>query len=330
MALLLALVPAHRAFSLDAWRKPKLAATHTAAWHLWALRFQVAVVYVSAGLAKLTSDWLLHAQPLNIWLSARTETAVIGPWLDEVWVAYLFSWSGFLFDTTIVLWLSWRRSRPWAYIAVLLFHGLTHVFFNIGLFPFLMAVAATLFFSPSWPRRWLPGSISSRPATPMPPMSWAAGMVALLALIQLVMPLRHYLYPGNVLWNEDGMRWSWKVMVREKHGAVTYHVRFAKTGKELQISPRRYLDNRQEREMAGQPDLILQLAHHIAADYRGRGLGPVAVRAEAMVSLNGRPPAPLIDSSIDLATVTDGLGSRRWVLQEPLEPPIRLHARTGL
>ena len=91
--------------------------------------------------------------------------------------------------------------------------------------------------------------------------------------------------------------------------------------------PRRYLDSRQEREMAAQPDLILQLAHHIAQDFRARGHGDVQVRAEALVSLNGRPAQPMIDPEVNLSRVTDGLARKPWILPEPQEPPVQLRAR---
>jgi vitamin K-dependent gamma-carboxylase len=113
-------------------------------------------------------------------------------------------------------------------------------------------------------------------------------------------------------------------MVREKHGAVTYHVRFRDTGKELQVSPGQYLNRRQEWEMAGQPDLILQLAHHIARDFERQGYGPVEVRAEALVSLNGRPAQLMIDPRRDLVTVADDLTPADWILPGPTSPPIRL------
>ena len=76
IAWLLCFLPLHRAWSLDALRRPDLRTATAPAWCLYLIRFQIAVVYCFAGLAKLNSDWLLHAQPLNIWLSARTETAV--------------------------------------------------------------------------------------------------------------------------------------------------------------------------------------------------------------------------------------------------------------
>ncbi|MEM6998857.1 MAG: hypothetical protein AAF419_03345, partial [Pseudomonadota bacterium] len=37
---------------------------------------------------------------MRIWLQARAEIAVIGPWLGKDWVAHVMSWGGFLFDLT--------------------------------------------------------------------------------------------------------------------------------------------------------------------------------------------------------------------------------------
>ncbi len=80
---------------------------------------------------------------------------------DLDWAPIAMSWAGFLFDLTIVVWLSWRRTRAVAYGVLLGFHLLTHLLFDIGMFPLIMSVAATVFFSPSWPRRFL-GALSSR------------------------------------------------------------------------------------------------------------------------------------------------------------------------
>jgi vitamin K-dependent gamma-carboxylase len=328
LALLLVFLPASNVWSVDARRRPR--AQVVPAWAVYLVRAQIGVVYVYAGLAKLQPDWLLGAQPLNIWLTARADTAIIGPLLDEVWVHYLFSWAAFLFDSTIVLWLSWRRTRLVAFAVLIVFHSLTGVFFNIGLFPFLMSACALVFFPPDWPRRFLRRrgpAVDTAPARPLPRPALAA-CAAFLAF-QVLFPARHLLYPGEVLWNEQGMRFAWKVMVREKHGSVSYRVRFPATGKTLLVSPRRYLTARQEREMAGQPDLILQLAHRIARDFHARGHRGVEVRADALVSLNGRPARPMIDPDVDLARVPDDLSAAGWITAAPDEPPILLE-RTAL
>jgi len=333
LLLLFLVTPANRLWSVDSLRRADSHGPAIPAWALYLFRFQIGTVYFYAGLAKLGTDWLLHAQPLGIWLAARTETPLIGPWLDEPLVAYAFSWAGFLFDTSIVLWLSWKKTRPFAYAVVIFFHFMTHVFFNIGLFPFIMVLAATVFFDPSWPRRLLR---RARPTLAIrPDRGWRRGRVTCLAfasvyvLFTVFFPLRHLLYPGDVSWNEEGMRWSWKVMLREKHGAVTYHVELD-DGRRLEVSPRRYLGSRQEREMSSQPDLILQLAHHIATDFRSRGYGDVKVFADAMVSWNGRPARPMIDPTVDLAHTRDGIGPAQWILPEPDVAPIHLQARAGL
>ena len=300
------------------------------AWVLWLLRFQIAAVYVHAGLAKAGSDWLLHAQPLGIWMASRTETPVIGPFLHYGWTAFAMSWAGFFFDTTIVAWLSWARTRALAFAAVLVFHGLTAVFFEIGMFPILMPIAATLFFAPEWPARLL----RLRPRLELPAASipsprrraWIGLALAVWCGFHAFFPLRHIAHAGDVLWNEQGMRWAWKVMVREKSGSITYRVRNPESGREWQVSPHKYLTWRQANEMSGQPDLIAQLARHIAADFERRGLGRVEVRVDAWVSLNGRASARMIDPDADLAR--EGMRAE-WILEAPNTPPLIAGGRSA-
>jgi hypothetical protein len=333
-------LPTNAAWSVDARRRPAICRAAIPAWMLWLVRFQVGVVYVFAGLAKAKADWLLEGQPLNLWLAARTETPLLGGLFAEPWVALAMSWAGFLFDTTIVFWLSWARTRAAAYAAVIVFHGLTGFLFNIGMFPVIMTSSALIFFSPSWPRALLrraglarlaepeppaasmvePSPSSGAPAPPRPRVRrLVAAVIGLHVAIQLALPLQHLLYPGPVLWNEDGMRFAWHVLVREKHGAVTFVAAFP-GGRRLEIPPRNYLTARQEREMGGQPDLILQLAHEIGRDLHAKGYRDFRMHAITRVSLNGRPAVPMIDPEVDLLGVRD-LGPRTWVLPAPDAPP---------
>lgn len=339
LGLLAVCLPLGRAASLDARRRPERAVTAFPAWMLWLVRFQVGVVYVFAGLAKATPDWLAHGQPLNLWLAARQDFPLIGPLFELTWMSLALSWAGFLHDLLVPFALLWRRTRAVAYAALCVFHLTTHLLFDIGMFPLIMTAAATIFFAPDWPRRALERlPIASlrvalrrpdpdgRPWSPPGPrvQRIVLAVVALWALWQVAVPLRTHLYGGNVLWHEQGMRWSWRVMVREKNGSVEYRVKVAGREGELRVPPRRYLLANQEREMSGQPDLIVQLAHHIAEDFRARGHTGVEVRADAFASLNGRPPARLIDPAVDLAKVEDGLAFADWILPLEEAPPPRL------
>jgi hypothetical protein len=338
--LLLVFAPAHRAYSVDAWLRPSWRSRTMASGWTYLLRFQIAVVYFYAGLAKLQADWLLHAQPLNLWLSPLTDTAVIGPLLDELWVHYALSWSGFIYDSTIWALLLVPRTRRLAFGAVVVFHSLTAVFFAIGLFPFIMVVSATLFLPSSWPRQLL-GWASRQPrasalvsAPPEARISdrwkarerWLAGLGVAYCCVQLVLPLRHFWHAGDVLWNEHGMRWSWKVMVREKAGSITYRVVVPETGRSYEVPAGRYLTRHQEREMAGQPDLIVQLAQQLREDFETRGHPGAKVYVDALVSLNGRPPARLLDPTVDLGQIQGTAELYRAVLPRPAGDPPQLRA----
>jgi hypothetical protein len=341
LALLMCFLPLHRAFSVDARLSARQVPATVPAWMLYLLRFQVGVVYFYAGIAKLQPDWLIHAQPLGIWLASRTETPLIGSVLTLPAMPYIVSWAGFLNDTLVVPFLLWKKSRPYAFATVFVFHFCTHLLFTIGVFPFLMVSGATLFFEPDWPRRvaaWL-GSRGGVPVTrptartkPTTVGRWStpvAWCVVVYCVIQIAMPLRAFAYPGDVLWHEQGMRYSWRVMVREKNGSITYRVRWRDAEREVQVPPSKYLTSHQEREMSGQPDLILQLAHRIADDFRSRGYEDVEVRADALVSLNGRHAAPMIDPEVDLARQPDTLALMSWIEPRPEVDPLPAYRNAG-
>jgi hypothetical protein len=147
-------VPAHRAWSLDAWRKPGLRSETVPAWALWLLRFQIAVPYVFGGIAKLNGDWL-QGEPLRAWLAARTDFPVVGPWFEVPAVAWAMVYGGLLLDLFVVLFLLVRPTRPFGYLLAVAFHLMNARLFSIGIFPWLMIAATLLFFPPDWPRRIL-------------------------------------------------------------------------------------------------------------------------------------------------------------------------------
>src|SRR5690606_10941920 len=105
-------LPAHVNFSLDGLRKPALLKRQVPLWTTGSIRLMLGIVYVYAGLAKLNSDWLLEAMPLRLWLPARNDMPLIGSLLNEVWVAYFFSWFGALYDLTIPFFLLNKKTRP--------------------------------------------------------------------------------------------------------------------------------------------------------------------------------------------------------------------------
>ena len=341
--LLMIFLPMHRSLSVDAWRESRTLWGAAPAGAVWMLRAQVAAVYLFAGVAKLNYDWLILGQPLHIWLQDHTGLPVVGALLGELWAARAFSWGGALFDLTIVGWLLWRRSRPVAYLALALFHLATWLLFpQIGVFPWLMMGAALIFFAPDWPRRIL-GRLGvrgraaaafprmgndgndaartggkSRPGRPLQAAAIAA--VALFAALQIALPLRHYAYPGNVRWNEEGYRFAWRVLLTEKAGMAEFRVSDPATGRQWLVLPEDYLTPLQAERMATQPDLILETARIIARDFAARGHPAAQVRADVFVAMNGRRYARLVNPQTDLAAVAHGIAPKAWLLPEPRRP----------
>jgi len=300
------------------------------AWVIWMFRLQLAIVYTYAGLAKINYDWLILALPLKIWVPANDTLPIIGEMFRWKITPYAFAWIGMLYDCTIVFWLLWRKTRLLAYASVLIFHLLTGLMFQIGVFPLVMIGATLIFFSDNWHRKvqergkrisqWmgLPSIVSSGNHNTRVVSAirnqLALSFLGVFFLFQLLFPWRYLLYPGDLFWTEEGYRFSWRVMLMEKAGTATFYVKDTRTGREGEVINSNFLNTHQEKQMAMQPDMILQYAHFLADYHRKRGMYNPQVRAEVYVTLNARPSQLFIDPHTDLTKIQDGWQPKTWIL----------------
>ena len=306
-SFLLIWLPLNGRFSLDVywgWAQER----HTVpAWMVWLVRVQLGLVYFFAGIAKISGDWLLDAMPLKIWLRARTGTPLIGGLFDFVWVAYVMSWAGMLFDTLVPFGLMWPKTGRWAYGVVVVFHLMTAVLFRIGMFPYVMIACTLVFFDWPWLNLFSQGGRSSHAVIDRRCLRW---FCLVFLSVQLVLPMRHHLYGGPVNWTEEGYRFAWRVMLVEKTGSAVFDVYDPQTAIAWRVYPRDYLTMAQEKQMAFQPDMILQFAHYLEGEI-GRD---VEIRAEVYASLNGRSSRLLLDPEVDLTAVPYDWRPRPWIL----------------
>ncbi len=319
LSLLLAVVPSGAAFSLDALLRSRRRQAHreVRVWVYTLLRIQTGLVYVFAGLAKLNPDWLLYAQPLATWLGLHGDVPLIGIWLREPAAAYVASYAGAAFDLSIPFLLCSRRARPYAYAVLVCFHVSVWLLFPIGVFSWVMIVTATLFFDPAWAARAARRLSAPRAtvATPSAPVTRATlALVSGYLLVQLCVPLRFLLYPGNVNWHEQGFRFAWRVMLVEKAGQVEFRVVCDEDDQRYVVRPRDALTGLQYKMMSTQPDMIQQYARHLAHLFTEQGHTRVRVYADAWVSMNGRARQRLIDPNVDLTTVPDSFAPKSWIL----------------
>lgn len=324
LSFLLMFVPAHRVWSIDAKRHG--GERTVPAWSLWLLRLQIGIPYFYAGVAKINHDWL-RGEPLREWMAARTGLPLIGPWLTQEGVVYLLAYGALLLDLLMAPALLWKRSRPYAFGAACLFHLLNWQFFTIGIFPFLMIAATTLFFPPEWPRA-LVARIRPRPTTPeteLQPMTGIVGTalpfriqaamipIAVYAGLQVLVPLRHHLYADDVNWTEEGHRFSWRMKLRDKESEATFHAVDRQTGERFEVDWSSYLASWQYEEMSTRPDMILQFSRHVGNDMCRRLGRDIAIRAVVWTSLNSHEPRLLVDPNVDLTTRDRNVRPAEWI-----------------
>ncbi len=326
IGFLLIFLPANTYFSLDAWKDPRKAFQRIPRWNIDAIKFLLAIVYFYAGLAKLNSDWLLRAMPLKIWLPSKYDLSFLGDLMQQEWIAYFFSWSGMFYDLLIPFLLLWKRTRFVAFLMVIIFHVMTRVLFPIGMFPYIMIVSALIFFSPKvhhiilqkvadWfkinktkfdnGRQLVFTSAKRKIILPV---------VAVFFMIQILFPWRYLLYPEELFWTEEGYRFSWRVMLMEKAGYAEFKVVDSKTGKRFYVDNSDFLSPFQEKQMAFQPDFILEYAHFLAEHFRKDGHKNIEVYVESYVGLNGRKSAPYISPEINLLDYTDSFKHKTFIL----------------
>lgn len=326
MALLLIMVPANSYFAVDALLKPRLKATQVPGWCVNIFKLQLVLVYFFAGISKISYDWLIAAMPLRIWLPASSHLWLIGGLLTQLWIAYVFSWFGMLFDLLIGFVLLHNRYRKWAYLLVLVFHLSTGWFFKIGMFPYIMIAVTMVFFSAKTHLRIIAGirallRIRDNQTETAVTYHQSAALTKLTGtvliihfLLQLILPFRYLFYPGKLYWTEEGYRFSWRVMLMEKGGTAFFHVKDPATGKSTEVINAQYLTEFQENMMATQPDMILQYAHFLAGEYQKKGVANPVVTAESYVTLNGSGSRLYIDTTINLAKEQETFfGHKKWI-----------------
>ncbi|HXW53879.1 MAG TPA: HTTM domain-containing protein [Myxococcota bacterium] len=323
-------IPAHKGWSLYAFFHRKKSQSAVPGWSIWLIRIQLALVYFFAAVAKMNVDWI-NGMPLYDWLGVRADYGTgINAYFGLPIVIYFFTYGGLLYDLLVAPLLLYRKTRVIGYGMSLFFHLMNYYLFNIGIFPWFMMATTTIFFDTSWPRRALNfffrakfwPAFTDRPAPDYLSLWQKLGLVAMVAHIsfQAFFPLRHFVYPGYVAWDEAGHNFSWHMKLRGKNGTATFTVKDPDTKKSVVIDSKRYLSDRQIEKMPTRPFLMLQFAHHLRDLYTAPGEKPAEVYAETRVRINGRRSQRLIDPQVDLAVVAPSEVPGPWVF--PIRQPV--------
>ena len=305
---LMVLVPANGCYSIDAKRKP-LTKTHTCPqWAIWIFAAQVAIVYFFAAINKLNAEWF-SGKFLSIQFSRLSMHHIYGVVFRQEWFPVFIAYTGFFFDLLIVPLLLWKRSRNFAFVLACLFHLFNSFSFRIGIFPYLSIALCIFFFEPEKIRSIF---LKNKP-TVQDIHNQSGGntwkrklLVASLCcyfFLQLIVPTRSWFFPGNTYWTEEGYRMSWRMMMRSKSGSIHFKVIDPASGKVWTIDPKDSFSPIHIMWIAISPDITWQYAQRLKKEFIKKGITNVQVYAIGLVSLNRSIPAPLVDSTVDLAAI---------------------------
>ncbi len=339
LSFLMLFIPANATFSIDNLIRGK-DYQKVPTWTIDSLKLLLSIVYIFSGLAKLNSDWLLKAMPLKIWLPSKFDLPLIGQNLMQLeWVHYAMSWGGMFYDIFIPFLLLYKRTRLFGFVLVVFFHIFTRVLFPIGMFPYIMIMGSLIFFESKFHikiLKFLKEKISLFTFTKnifkntkstlikvyeIKKEKFIISVVCLFFVIQLLFPFRYLLYPGELFWNEEGYRFSWRVMLMEKKGYSVFKIVNQKKGTFFYVNNEDFLTPFQEKQMSFQPDFILEYAHYLGDSYSALGHENIQVFVDSHVALNGRLSQRYIDEKVDLYKEKESFKHKKWIL--PLNDEIK-------
>jgi vitamin K-dependent gamma-carboxylase len=305
VCLIMCFLPAHRYASIDVKQAPELKSFTMPQWCSWVMIAMVSIVYFYATLAKFYPDWLNGTFTHSL-LDRSVTIPALHSIMSQQWFALFIAYAGILFDLCIVPLMLYKRTRTIAFVASLIFHIFNSITLQIGIFPFFALSFAVFFYPPNRIRKVFfkrkPAVESdARETVTYESLSVLKYFFVPFLIIQLMLPLRHYLIKGDVLWTEEGHRLSWRMMLRNRSGSTSFTVVNKKDGSRLFYDDLKDFTLKQISSMGTRPDMIWQMAQHIKKYYAAQGVD-VAVYARTKVSINGSPYKDLINPETDLAS----------------------------
>ncbi len=297
-------------------QKPEL--QYVPYWQVLVFQSFLVLIYTYSGISKINPDWLIHAEPMMIFLRHTLPFKHLSEESFQ-YVAYWFTYCGILFDLNIGWMLFNKRTRKIGLLLQATFHTINFLLLGVGSLSIFTALFTWLLFPSPWLERKLNISNPDHEIIEVSHQkkTWTTALLAAFFLIHILIPHRHYLTGNNVNWTEKGHRFSWRLMTRAKSGSRTvFYVQSDQLKKKKTILPRKILTARQYRKMSAETDLIIAFAHYLQSKYYEEGHTNIKVTVDAQVKLNGRVPSPIIPSDLDLSQVS------RTFLKDEISLPI--------
>lgn len=309
-------LPANQYASLDVKQQRTLEQKAMPYWVSLLFIIQVAIVYFYAAIAKFYPDWL-NGTFTRILLAGTTSNEFFLTLFSNKYFYLFIAYAGILFDLLIVPLLLFKKTRTIALVASLSFHLFNAIFLQIGIFPFFALTFSLFFYPPEKIRKLF---LRNKPVfNESVPENHAGKPIFLFFLlpflfIQLLLPLRHHLIEGDVLWTEEGHRLSWRMMLRKRDGFINFKIKNNNTGEMTSYDYHKNLSPKQARTLATKPDFIWQYCQKIKQEYHGKN---ISIFIDCKNNINNGEFKTLIDPKQDFAKAEwNYFWHNEWILLE--------------
>ncbi|MDH7448350.1 HTTM domain-containing protein [Aquimarina sp. 2201CG14-23] len=321
LCILMSTLPAGNYFSIDVKRNPALRKIAMPRWCLLIIIVQLWIVYTYASVAKLYPDWLDYTVAKNL-MASRANYPIVGELLQQHWIHICITYFGILFDLLIIPLLLWRRTRVAAFCISIFFHLFNSIVFQIGIFPYMSLAFSVFFFSKERMHHLFMRKKEFYNAQEVIVPSYKRFLIPAFVIwfvIQLGLPLRHWVIPGDVLWTEEGHKLSWRMMLRGRSGYTNFYIidKNDPDAKRTRVDKNKYLSKKQLRLVSTKPDAMWQFAQRLKEEYKTKGKD-ISIFVKSKVSINGKKQKVLIDPEADLANVEwNYFTTNPWVIKYP-------------
>lgn len=309
-------LPANQYASLDVKQQRTLEQKAMPYWVSLLFIIQVAIVYFYAAIAKFYPDWL-NGTFTRILLAGTTSNEFFLTLFSNKYFYLFIAYAGILFDLLIVPLLLFKKTRTIALVASLSFHLFNAIFLQIGIFPFFALTFSLFFYPPEKIRKLF---LKNKPVFNESVAENHVGKPIFLffllpfLFIQLLLPLRHHLIEGDVLWTEEGHRLSWRMMLRKRDGFINFKIKNNNTGEMTSYDYHKNLSPKQARTLATKPDFIWQYCQKIKQEYHGKN---ISIFIDCKNNINNGEFKTLIDPKQDFAKAEwNYFWHNEWILLE--------------
>ena len=326
VSFLIIFVPLGKFWSLDCYLRKIPQKKHIESFWLWVMRTPMSIVYVYGGIAKFDQDWISGIAP-KILLTKANKGTFLEPLMRYEWTAHFYAWSGMLFDLFVPFAILYKKTRWWAFAAACMFHINNAFVFDIGIFPYLALFLTLLYLESNYPKYFVPkklqlylSNIYSKNIIYEKGVDWetpanrfCVSVIGILFFIQLIFPLRHFLYPGNTTWHREGHKFSWRMMLSERKSEYLFYAQHPKTRDKRYIEIEQFLNPIQIKALPSRPNLILEFAHMVDGVIQKNTRFDPIITAEIKMSLNQSEYQYFFDPSKDLSRIAKDTPAYLWI-----------------